>query len=44
MERNAEEIKSFVREHYASLAQKKIQSCCTPEAAVFVHRPYSYSS
>ncbi len=33
MERNAEEIKSFVRERYASLARERSQSCCTPQAA-----------
>jgi arsenite methyltransferase len=34
MERSAEEIKSFVRERYASLARTKSQSCCAPQAQV----------
>lgn len=34
MERSAEEIKSFIKERYGSLAKEKSQSCCTPEAAV----------
>ena len=32
MERNAAEIKSFVKEHYGSLAKEKSKSCCPPEA------------
>ncbi len=34
MEPSAEEIKSFVRERYAGLAQAKGQSCCAPQAQV----------
>lgn len=34
MEKNAEEIKSFVKERYGSLAQGRNQSCCAPQAEV----------
>ena len=34
MERNAEEIKKFVKGHYGSLAKEKNRSCCSPGAAV----------
>ena len=34
MERSAEEIRNFVKERYGSLAKKKSQSCCAPEAGV----------
>ncbi len=34
MEKNAEEIKSFVKKRYGSLAQERSQSCCAPEATV----------
>jgi len=34
LERNTEEIKSFVKERYANLAKEKSRSCCAPENAV----------
>jgi len=34
MERNAEEIKGFVKKHYGRLAEKKSGSCCSARAAV----------
>ncbi|MFC2017517.1 arsenite methyltransferase [Chloroflexota bacterium] len=34
MERNTEEIKSFVRERYGSLAKKNSMSCCAPETGM----------
>ncbi|MFC2022154.1 hypothetical protein ACFLTR_02950 [Chloroflexota bacterium] len=34
MGRSAEEIKSFVKERYGSLAKEKSSSCCPPEAGV----------
>jgi len=34
MKQNADEIKSFVKEHYASLARRKSRSCCSPKATV----------
>jgi len=34
MERNAEEIKSFVKERYGKLAKEKSRSCCSPRATV----------
>ena len=34
MKRNTEEIKSFVKTHYGSLAKEKSRSCCSPGAAV----------
>ncbi|MFC1966361.1 arsenite methyltransferase [Chloroflexota bacterium] len=33
MERSAEEIKSFVKERYASVAKQKSSPCCAPETA-----------
>ena len=34
MERNAEEIKKFVKKRYGRLAKRKSRSCCAPEAMV----------
>jgi len=34
MEQGTDEIKSFVRKRYGSLAQEKIQSCCAPQPGV----------
>ena len=31
MEKNAEEIKSFIKKRYGSLAQERNQSCCAPQ-------------
>lgn len=36
MERNPEEIKSFVKERYANLAREKSCSCCAPEAGALL--------
>ena len=34
MERNAEEIKKFIKERYGGLAREKGQSCCSPQSAL----------